>query len=170
MWLCHVPDDLLGTDVAANCHSPLVLRYGPVPGKPRTNNTPCAWNLAELLSLRVHAGGPEPPPLGANSAVATTSTSPSPALAHPRPLVRPCPLAPVPPCRPVALFPSFPPYPRFSFALSPTPWHTSSACIQSCQRDNGRADPIWDTPRHKALQWALCRGRRGPLKLKPHEL
>ena len=34
------------------------------------------------VRLRVHAGGPEPPPLGANSAVATTSTSPSPALAH----------------------------------------------------------------------------------------
>jgi hypothetical protein len=113
MWSCHVRDDLLGTDEAACCHSPVVLRYGPVPGKPRTNNTPCAWNVAELLSLRVHAGGPEPPPLGANSAVATTSTSPSPALAHPRPLARPCPLAPVPPCRPVALFPSFPPYPRF---------------------------------------------------------
>ena len=79
------------------------------------------------VRLRVHAGGPEPPPLGANSAVATTSTSPSPALAHPRPLARPCPLAPVPPCRPVVLFPSLPPYPRFSFALSPTPWHTSSA-------------------------------------------
>lgn len=127
MWSCHRRDDLVGRDEAACCHSPVVLRYGPVPGKPRTNNTPCAWNLAELLSLRVHAGGPEPPPLGANSAVATTSTSPSPALAHPRPLARPCPLAPVPPCRPVVLFPSFPPYPRFSFALSPTPWHTSSA-------------------------------------------
>ena len=126
MWLCHVPDDLLGTDVAANCHSPLVVRYGPVPGKPRTNNTPCAWNLAELLSLRVHAGGPEPPPLGANSAVATTSTSPSPALALPRPLARPCPLAPVPPCRPVALFPSFPPYPRF-FLLSHRPRGTQAA-------------------------------------------
>jgi hypothetical protein len=82
MWSCHRRDDLVGRDEAACCHSPVVLRYGPVPGKPRTNNTPCAWNLAELLSLRVHAGGPEPPPLGANSAVATTSTSPSPALAH----------------------------------------------------------------------------------------
>ena len=43
---------------------------------------PLAVDLAELLSLRVHAGGPGQPPLVANPAVATTTTSPSPAACN----------------------------------------------------------------------------------------
>ena len=46
------------------------------------HNTPFAVDLAELLSLRVHAGGPGQPPLVANPAVATTTTSPSPAACN----------------------------------------------------------------------------------------